>query len=358
MGGSPPPAPRADSPPRSARPSPDRTCMLRTLIRKDLLANLLTLRLVVALVFTVVLCLLTTVMGSLDFSSNAEEYRGVLADNAAGPQTTTYQHVYVTVFCPPQPLHMLSRGMMEGWGLWGWFNADRYSRGLARFGFGYTDDLLAVLVRVDFTSVVALVLTFLAVVLGFDSICGEWEQGTLRLLLSYSVTRGQVVTAKLAGGVVPLAVAYCGSLLILLANPDVVLSGDDWVRLGDRELVRENDYAREKHNARIVSEAEADQFRLGGERFAQTATRHGARLGAVVVRWTFDKDDFHILHLAGWAGGERESWQSRFRESCATRLPGRAWRGCWSPMASTWSGAGRMVPTRSRSSPGRTAWCG
>ena len=26
--------------------------------------------------------------------------------------------------------------------------------------------------------------------------------------------------------------AYCGSLVILLANPDVVLSGDDWVRLG------------------------------------------------------------------------------------------------------------------------------
>ena len=209
--------------------------MLRILIRKELLASLLTMRLVVALVFTVVLCLLTTLMGSLDFSSNAEEYRGVLADNASGPQTTVYQHVYVTVFCAPQPLHILSRGMVEGRGLWGWFNAGEYRRGLARFGSGYMDDLLAVLVRADFTSVVGLVLTFLAVVLGFDCICGEREQGTLRLLLSHSVTRAQVVTAKLAGGVIslliPLAVAYCGSLLILLANPDVVLSGDDWMRL-------------------------------------------------------------------------------------------------------------------------------
>ena len=45
-----------------------------TLVRKELLSHLLTLRLVVALVFTVVLCLLTTVMGSLDYSRNVRAY--------------------------------------------------------------------------------------------------------------------------------------------------------------------------------------------------------------------------------------------------------------------------------------------
>ncbi len=42
--------------------------MLATLIKKELLSHLRTLRLIVALVFTVVLCALTTLMGSSDFS--------------------------------------------------------------------------------------------------------------------------------------------------------------------------------------------------------------------------------------------------------------------------------------------------
>ena len=103
-------------------------------------------------------------------------------------------------------------------------------------GSGSYDDLMLILVCTDLTTVVALVLSFLAVVLGFDAICGEREQGTLKLLLSHAVPRAHVLAAKLIGGALalwlPLALAFVLSLLILLANPDVSFSGDDWLRLG------------------------------------------------------------------------------------------------------------------------------
>ena len=92
--------------------------MLGTLIRKELLANLRTMRLVVALVFTVVLCLLTTLIGSVDFSANANEYKRVVEENRDElSSVTAYRSLVPTLFCRPQPLHILSHGMLEGRGL-------------------------------------------------------------------------------------------------------------------------------------------------------------------------------------------------------------------------------------------------
>ena len=49
--------------------------MIWTLVRKELLNNLLTLRLVVALSLAVILSVLTAVVGSLDFTKATDMYR-------------------------------------------------------------------------------------------------------------------------------------------------------------------------------------------------------------------------------------------------------------------------------------------
>ena len=54
--------------------------MIWTLVRKELLTNLLAFRLSVALVFTVVLSVLATFIGSLDFSRNMDAYRQELQE--------------------------------------------------------------------------------------------------------------------------------------------------------------------------------------------------------------------------------------------------------------------------------------
>ena len=52
--------------------------MIWSLVRKELLTNLLTYRLSIALVFTIVLSALTTVIGSLDYSRNVASYEDEL----------------------------------------------------------------------------------------------------------------------------------------------------------------------------------------------------------------------------------------------------------------------------------------
>ena len=221
----------------SADGKPPLSNHIPTLVRKELLGHLRTLRLVVALVFTVVLCLLTTIMGSLDYSRNVRAYERVVDDyreELAGIRV--FRDLGPDVYVPPQPVQILCRGIAQSAGLVFDVHLGEYILGrVDPVGTSSIDEMMNTLVRVDFVAVVSLVLSFLAIVLGFDAICGEREQGTLRLLLSHSVSRGQIVAAKLLGGFlsvwVPFALAFVASLLMLQTNPDVRFSGDDWLRL-------------------------------------------------------------------------------------------------------------------------------
>jgi Cu-processing system permease protein len=67
-------------------------------------------------------------------------------------------------------------------------------------------DRLAVVV-VSLSSLTIFLVPLIALLLSFDAIVGEQERGTLMLLLSYPVSRWQVVVGKAAGQVAILAVA-------------------------------------------------------------------------------------------------------------------------------------------------------
>lgn len=211
-------------------------------VRKELLTNIRTLRLAVALVFTVLLAVLTTVTGSVDFERNHAAYRQRLRQAEAElEQATVYAQVSPVLVFPPQPLSILSRGVMQSF-------ARQYPvtvEGINIYAFGlmsnYDSQFMKTLVQIDFTAVVGLLLSFLAVVLAFDGICGERESGTLKLLLTNPIARGEIVLAKLAGGMLTLAVPFAVglgiSLLIVVATPHAVLTAEDWWRVGALFLV-------------------------------------------------------------------------------------------------------------------------
>lgn len=212
--------------------------MIRVLLRKELLANLRTARLALAAALTLLLTLLAVGMGSLDFSQNYTHYESRQRELAERrDKVTTWRQAEgstTRVLLPPQPLGILSRGLpgtaVQGCG----------------FGIGWIPTMiwldqdfnmfLRVISEIDATMVIAVLLSFLAVILGFDGISSERERGTLKLVLANAVPRSHVIIAKLIGGVVslwlPLAFAYVIALLAMLNNADVALTMDDWIRLG------------------------------------------------------------------------------------------------------------------------------
>ena len=211
--------------------------MIAALVHRELLSNLHTFRLAVALVFAVTLSALSTFIGSLGYSRNIDaceaEHRSI---NEHSASVSTYSELLPRIVIPPDPLSILSRGVLRTNGRTLYILLDYKIIAPWPIGAGFDNELMKALTQVDFTAVVAILLSFLAVVLGFDGICGELERGTLRQVLANPVPRTSLVLSKLIGGSlslwVSLAVAYAVSLLIMVSNPDVHLTGDHWIRLG------------------------------------------------------------------------------------------------------------------------------
>ena len=66
------------------------TSSMLTLIRKELLTNLLTLRLSIVLVFTVVLSVLTVVIGCLNYTRNMEAYSREVRESGQALEETEH----------------------------------------------------------------------------------------------------------------------------------------------------------------------------------------------------------------------------------------------------------------------------
>ena len=89
---------------------------------------------------------------------------------------------------------------------------------------------------VDFVFLVGVVLSLLVLSMSYDTISGEHERGTLKLLLSYSLPRDVLLLSKWMGGFVSIATPFLLSSGIAFAIA-VELSGIDFAQIGVINLV-------------------------------------------------------------------------------------------------------------------------
>ena len=91
-------------------------------------------------------------------------------------------------------------------------------------------------IKIDWGFVIGYVLSLIAILFTFDSISGEREHGTLRLILANSVPRHTVLIGKFLGALVsisvPFTLAILMNLLVISTSSDVQLGTDAWNRLG------------------------------------------------------------------------------------------------------------------------------
>ena len=90
--------------------------------------------------------------------------------------------------------------------------------------------------KVDWAFIIAYVLSLIALLFTFDSISGEREHGTLRLMLANSVPRHTVLIGKFLGALIsvsiPFTLAGLMNLLIISTSSGVHLNIEAWGRLG------------------------------------------------------------------------------------------------------------------------------
>ena len=131
----------------------------------------------------------------------------------------------------------------EGHYIVGWENAEGihvWVNGI--WTLGYPDenpnlrDIRPDYTQIDWVLVISVVLSFVAILFTFDAISGERERGTLRLILSNSVPRSQILIGKFLGVLLSISLPFLMSTLINLfllnAASHVSLEARDWGQLG------------------------------------------------------------------------------------------------------------------------------
>ena len=90
--------------------------------------------------------------------------------------------------------------------------------------------------KVDWVFIICYVLSLIALLFTFDSISGEREHGTLRLMLANPIPRHTVLIGKFLGALIsiniPFTLAVLINLLVISMSSAVQLDGTAWGRLG------------------------------------------------------------------------------------------------------------------------------
>lgn len=197
--------------------------MWKTLVGKELRAHLLSFRFLASFVILFVLVVATAVVLTGDYLRKVDEYSGRQAE--IDRYLRSYAHFnriggVLQPTQPPVPFQALVRGLTAD------VNMEAFD-----------DDPLPIMFPlIDLVFIVTILISLVALILTYDAVCGEKEDGTLKLMLANGVPRSKVILAKVAAAKLtlagPLFVSLAAGLLVVLLHPGVRWAGVDWAALG------------------------------------------------------------------------------------------------------------------------------
>lgn len=195
--------------------------MTGTIVRKEILANLVSSK------FYVVI-LLSTVLIATSFFVMARDFKGRLADY----QIIRPEPGAPIAVLPPQPLSIFAKGLEDSLTR----SFEVATTGIdVRAGQASGNVIFSFFPTPDLAYIIKVVLSLVALLFGFDAVSREKEEGTLKLTLANAVPRSSLLLGKWAGNFLSLAVPFllaAGLGLALMSfDPDLRLSGPELGRL-------------------------------------------------------------------------------------------------------------------------------
>lgn len=211
--------------------------MLRNLIRQELLSHLMSARFFAAVVITLLLVVANAVVLLEDYERRLARYsQQENTHRQKAQEAKTYSTLKLSVERPPNPLSLFSAGLDKRLG--STFEIYHGSVPLISDGSARSLDnaFLNLFSKIDLVLIFQVVLSLMALLFAYDAIAGDWENGTLRLVISHPVRRGTILLAKYIGAMVCLLLPVLMSLLMVLILLSTVgsiqLGGADFLRIG------------------------------------------------------------------------------------------------------------------------------
>ena len=211
--------------------------MLITLIRRELLDNFMTFRFAAAMFITLLLVVANTAVLIKDYEQRLASYNtAVKTHRQQLRETKTYSAGDIVVDRPPNPLSIFNVGLDKRLGNRIWiYHAivpTLWDAGVS----GSDNPFLNIFNSIDIVFIFEVVLSLMALIFAYDALAGERERGTLRLVLTHPVSRGNILIAKYIGAMLcllmPLILSLLLSLILLTTTASFSLGTPDFLRIG------------------------------------------------------------------------------------------------------------------------------
>ena len=194
--------------------------MLWTIARKEIASNLVSYKFFIIILLTALLIFTSFFIMYRDYKARLADYQLI--------RPTSEQPIAVI---PPNPLSIFAKGLEE---------AMTRSYEVSRIGIQVRagqqsgNAVFSFFPSPDFLYIVRVVLSLVALLFGFDQISREKEGGTLRLMLSNSVSRAKILLGKWLGNYLSLAVPF----LLVTALGMALLNLDSSIRFSPGNVGR------------------------------------------------------------------------------------------------------------------------
>ena len=210
--------------------------MLRTLIHQELLGHLMSARFFAAVVITLLLVVANAIVLLEDYERRLTKYsQQENTHHQKVQEAKTYSTLKLSIERPPNPLSLFSAGLDKRLG-----STLEIYHGLVPMisdasARSLDNAFLNLFSKIDLVLIFQVVLSLMTLLFAYDAIAGDWENGTLRLVISHPVRRGTILFAKYTGAMVCLLLPVLTSLLMVMTLLSTVssiqLSGADFLRI-------------------------------------------------------------------------------------------------------------------------------
>lgn len=207
--------------------------MIWLIAKKDFLLNLLSVRFIIGFVLCLLVIPFTIIVSVDNYGNQVRVYKIEQAQaDQEMKESRVWSHVRPTVVQEPEPLSIFSTGIISNIG-----NKVKimfWEYPLFPEGHTLTRDnpLLNAFFSIDFSKVIAILISLLALVFSYDAITREREDGTMKLTFTGQVSRISFLMGKLLGLLLTLLpillFCYLLACLIIVVNPGVSFSASDW----------------------------------------------------------------------------------------------------------------------------------
>ena len=211
--------------------------MLITLIRKEIMHHILSVRFVVLLLMCLLLVPLTLHINYRNYLQDQVNYQESvkLSVSEAEEKLPDAPHPNMEVsklFLEPTPLSVFAKGLEASLPSYLGMTRNGVKQGATSLAEA---PLSSAFGNLDFLFVISTVFSLLALLFTFDSVAGEKEAGTLRITLSNALARDLFLWSKLIGGyivfVVPFVVSFLLGLLLLVSQGFPLGESDIFLRV-------------------------------------------------------------------------------------------------------------------------------